>query len=91
MKSRDRSPGKDEDDTPIRYFYDVSGTYKGTYSVKMSSNQTVLLPMNGDIAKYISDFEGSVMIQPRDVIVQLQLMHQSGNSLGSTGNWLSAK
>jgi hypothetical protein len=73
-------------------FYDLAGKYKGTFAFKMSANETLYKPFNDpSITTHISDFVGSVVIEPRDVIVQLELQDKNGAGHASTGNWYSAK
>ncbi len=73
-------------------FYDLAGKYRGTFAFKMSANETLYKPLNDpSITTHISDFVGSVVIEPRNVIVQLEFQDKNGAGHASTGNWYSAK
>jgi hypothetical protein len=73
-------------------FFEMDGTYKGALAYKMTSNQTLLVNLSDSaVTKYLSDFKGALVIEPRDVVVQLELRDKNKSCFASTGNWYSMK
>ncbi|MEW6360166.1 MAG: hypothetical protein AB1696_27780, partial [Planctomycetota bacterium] len=72
----------------VMRFHQMTGQYVGWMLIKFNPNETQYHTINSLVAQYIKEpFEGSIEIEPREIVTQLEVRSKNDSCRGFTGNW----